>query len=458
MNVRSPQTFAPPGQHIVIVGGGATGALAALHLLNRDDRCRVTVIEPAHPLGAGIAYSTPDPDHILNTRARNMSAYPDDPHHFLRWLKGRPETRGTSGESFVSRQVFGRYLHDLLAPFLSARPQRLRVVQASCLALTGNGERVVARLDDGQSVLADAAILATGPGRRPPDPQGLLLSAWDCPKPKTPDGRVIIIGSGLSMVDQVHSLLNRGHTGEILVVSRRGLLPRPHAPGTPLQINPADIPLGAPLSALLGLTRSLVREAERRGGTWRDAVDGLRPHVQRLWVDMGMVERARFLRHAVVWWDVHRHRLPPFSEARLGAAARRGQLTYLRGCFQSISPGDQAGEVRVRILLPLQNEISDLSAELVIDCRGTRTDPAQDPSPLVTDLLSRGMARPDTLAIGLDVSRDGALVDAGGVPSSRIFVAGPAARAAFWEITAIPDIREQAHVLAARLAGTMQVV
>ena len=45
---------------------------------------------------------------------------------------------------------------------------------------------------------------------------------------------MVIIGTGLSMVDQALSLLNKGHRGPILAYSRRGLLPLPHAASKPL--------------------------------------------------------------------------------------------------------------------------------------------------------------------------------------------------------------------------------
>ena len=62
---------------IAIVGGGATGALAALHIARRvrDDQLDIVLIEPREAIGRGVAYSTPDPGHLLNVRVSNMSAF-----------------------------------------------------------------------------------------------------------------------------------------------------------------------------------------------------------------------------------------------------------------------------------------------------------------------------------------------------------------------------------------------
>jgi hypothetical protein len=83
----------------------------------------------------------------------------------------------------------------------------------------------------------------------------------------------------------------------------------------------------------------------------------------------------------------------------------------------------------------------------VIDCRGVRRDPETHGTPLVSHLLSIGAARIDPLRLGLDIAPDCGVRDARGATSGRLFALGPVSRAAFWEITAIPDIRSQAATL-----------
>src|SRR5262245_54644695 len=100
-------------KRILIIGGGASGTLIAYHLLRSSrSTVTVTVIEQASQLGFGLAYSTRDPGHLLNVRNGNMSALPDDPTHFRRWLardRGVPyETMDPEG--FASRQAYGRYI------------------------------------------------------------------------------------------------------------------------------------------------------------------------------------------------------------------------------------------------------------------------------------------------------------------------------------------------------------
>lgn len=427
-----------PGPHVLIVGGGASGVLAAAHILRGDPMARVTLVEPRERIGLGLAYSTSDQNHLLNVRAGNMSALADDPRHFLDWLAEKGQD--SSPDRFVSRQLYGEYLADLLSSWRGQRPARFRRVHGICVGLTENPSGIVATFDDGTVQLADHAILATGHSLPSPTEDRAIQPAWD-PIPTLPsDASVLILGTGLTMVDQVLSLLDTGFEGRILAISRRGLLPRPHRPTAPLRLGPQDIPFGAPMSALCRWLRSLAREAERKGGTWRDAMDGVRPFVRRIWRSLPPVERARFLRHGQRWWDIHRHRMPPCSEARLLTAMADGQLALLKGDVLQV---DRTGAGIVARYRPYRGATAEtIRATLAIDARGLRGRPSD--SPLLARLIDQGTARMDSLGIGLDISNEGSIIRADGTASTRLSAIGPISRAAFWEITAIPDIRDQA--------------
>lgn len=455
MNQGPPTDAGPEGhrcRHILVVGGGASGVLMAAHLLSQPGApFRVTLIERNGALGAGVAYATPDPDHLLNTRVHNMSAYPQDPHHFERWLLTQSTRPPATGNCFVSRQIYGRYLGELLTPWLGGAASPLTTVRGECLRIMETDRGIIAHLSDGSVRLADIAVLATGHVQQDPASAGVLSDPWQSIS-VNPDERVVIVGSGLTMVDKVLTLIGAGHRGEIVVVSRRGLLPRGHAPTQPVRLSLADVPLGAPLSVLCAWVRHVARRAEREGGTWRDAVDGIRPHVRAIWRGLSKTERSRFLRHAAAWWDVHRHRVPPISEARIAAAIASGQLRLVRGAYEGAVRTDY-GSICVRITPRDGASIEHLTCASVVDCRGIRRDPEENAAPLISDLLSQGAARLDPLRIGLDVSLDCHLLDRAGRASDRVFVVGPASRAAFWEITAIPDIRQQTVDLAGMLAA-----
>ena len=92
-----------------------------------------------------------------------------------------------------------------------------------------------------------------------------------------------------------------------------------------------------------------------------------------------------------------------------------------------------------------------LIADLVVNCTGPNGDLAASGDALVSTLSRTGAIRADACGIGVDVDPDGRLIGADGVAAPSLFAVGPITRGAFWEVTAVPDIRVQA----ARMAGVV---
>jgi len=74
----------------------------------------------------------------------------------------------------------------------------------------------------------------------------------------------------------------------------------------------------------------------------------------------------------------------------------------------------------------------------------------------VGSLFDKGLARVDPLHIGIEIDTDCAIINRDGLPSRRLFAVGPLTRATFWEIIAIPDIRNQCAALAELLVHSHQ--
>jgi uncharacterized NAD(P)/FAD-binding protein YdhS len=429
---------------IAIVGGGATGILAAAHLARRLDPAidEIVAVEPGETLGRGLAYATDDPRHLLNVRVANMSAFADEPDHLTAWLNRRRGTGATSPFSFISRGLYGDYLADLAEQTLSNG--LVRRERACCLDVEERVDGVRLALSTGETLAADVAILATGHDAKPtlgglPAEQPWSAGALEG---LSPDAPILILGSGLTMVDMALSLERRGQRGPIVVLSRRGLLPTAHRLAPPRSVNASEIPFGAELSHLLAWLRRFAAE----GADWRSAVDALRPHTQRLWSAMSLEQRRRFLRHARVYWDVHRHRMAPEIEAAFGALVDSGQLELVAG--RVVAARRSGEEIEVDILRRGASAAEPRRFARIIDCTGLCEQPLKSANPLLRALLKRGAARPDALGIGFDVAPEFGLVGAEGAVSRRIKAIGPLARAAFWECIAIPDIRRQCAALA----------
>lgn len=69
-------------------------------------------------------------------------------------------------------------------------------------------------------------------------------------------------------------------------------------------------------------------------------------------------------------------------------------------------------------------------------------------------MFEAGLARPDSLSLGLDLGDDYRRVGKDGVATAIFFAPGPPIRGSLWETTAVPDIREQCEPVARHLTGT----
>lgn len=444
----------PAPLDVAIIGGGAAGVLVAIHLLRASaGRIRLHIIEPRPRLGDGVAYSTSDPNHLLNVRADGMSAFDDDPGHFVRYLAAERHGVAQVGDAprlanrFVPRAIFGRYLRSTLAEYVNGRSVHLL---DEAVEVTGAAPYHVA-LRSGRSIRAATVVLAVGNKPRPlegpvaAEATSRVVHAWDYPAVAAipADADVCIVGSGLSMVDVAVTLQAGGHRGRIRALSRHGLLPLPHARDRG--------PHGATDDALfcdgvLARTWRLRAEAAaglRAGRPWQWTMDELRPHGRRLWLSLGEAEQRRFLRHPRPFWDVHRHRIAPEVAARLTELQRSRQLTLQAGRMQSIEMDGS----RLRVgLQPRGSHCTEhLPADTVITCTGIESRLRRMRDPLMQALAAGGLASPGPLGLGLAVGNAaGALVTVDGRLQPQLLTLGSSRIGDAWESTAIPEIRKQA--------------
>ena len=449
------------GCRIAIIGAGFSGVMTAIHLLWRcKPGERVYLVERSGRIGPGLAYATNHPRHLVNVRAENMSAFVDEPDHFVRWLDGlAPAQRADAGErtiagTFVRRSVYGAYVQGLLREAIARQEgaDNLFLVTDEAVAIRANNGRLALETGSGRRHAIDAAVLALG--NVVPDDASLpghVGNPWtpEATAPLEPGRPVVVLGTGLTMADVCLALADQGFAGPIHAISRRGLLPIGHAPSAPWP----DLRLGSEdrrsLLALFRAVRREVRRGARSGVGWRAVIDAVRPHVQTLWAELTPADKARFLRHVRPWWDVHRHRMAPPVAATLAALRAAGTLEVHAGRIGSIAPSERGLSVRWR---PRGGSAEqEILAQRVVDCTGLVTDVAKLDDRLVRQLLADGMARPAPLGMGLDCTTHGAVLDGKGQPSPHLFAVGPVTRGALWEIVAVPEIRQQAEQVAANV-------
>lgn len=434
-------------RHIAIIGGGFSGAMLAARLAQNG--LTSAIIDRGTDIGQGVAYSTPFDGHLLNVRSNRMSAVEGRPDDFVQWLQANHPDQAAP-EGFAPRRLYGLYVQDRLAGVEAAHPGLITRIVGEAIAV----EDTAVRLADGRLIEADAVVLATGnPAPKtatPGEAVGRVIGdpwATGALDRIGADDDVVVVGTGLTMVDMIQWLVARGWRGRAVALSRRGLKPRAHEamPDTP--VTPTGMLKLAPASRRLAEARRMANESG-----WRSVMEGLRPITADLWAAADSDLRARFVRHLRPWWDVHRHRIADNIAAALEALEAEGRLTIMAGRVQQINQDETGVTLDWR---PRRGpEQPPITGHWLIDCTGPGHDPAKDF--LTGPLLASGRARLDALRLGLDLDALGRVLDADGVPDNRLLVLGPPARAAFWETIAVPDIRKRIEHVAAALSETSQ--
>ena len=437
---------------IAVIGAGFSGVMTALHLLRQASPVKVVLIERRSPIGLGAAYATDDPAHRLNVRAGNMSAWPDRPGDFVDWLAARDLGVGPGG--FATRGDYGRYLQSLLTAMAEgpAAAGRLLITPDEITAIAPSGDGWALTCGMGRTIAADAVVLALGnPPPHPPAPIDATFARshayvadpwrWDSRALPSGDRPILLLGTGLTMIDAALSLARIAPGRPLVALSRRGLTPREHqgAPPSPL---PDPPPATSSPTAVLAWLRA---GAQQQG--WRTAIDAVRPVTQALWRGWSLRQRGVFLRHARAFWDVHRHRLSPQVASQVAAMRDDGRLRVLAGKLDQVGllvDGGAAVTWRPRGEIGTRR----LEAALVVNCTGPSTDVERSTEPLIAALASQGLVRADPLRLGLDIDTDHRVLDVRGRAHPTLFAVGPVTRGALWEINAVPDIRPQAAQVA----------
>lgn len=449
---------------IGIIGAGFSGVAlaAALHHASTAP-LHLVLIDKSGEFGAGDAYRTPYPFHLLNARVKDMSAYEHDPTHFERWLQGSAEAypyidiTSSLSTQFMPRFLYKSYLEDVLRAIERDTDSNITITRQAAEVTD------VIYLDDFYhlvtpkgDIIVDKVVFCLGnaPASAFPFPVADDLPRVDNPWHYTAvndipnHADVVIVGSGLSMIDAVLTLHHHGHEGKITVVSRHGLLPLPHTnnhaiPDLDWQASPDT------LRSLMRQVRDASMKLAAQGGDWRALMNVMRHQLPELWQQASKACRQRFIRHVLPYWNIHRHRVHQGLHDLLETLKAKKQLTVVSGRVEFA----KMGEVAIRERYTSQPSIH--SADWIVNCMGSSLEWKPAIFPLLDRLLAQGMATLDDLRLGLAVTPFYELVNQQGEASPSCYALGPLVKGVAWETVAAPEIRKQCLKLSEALLTSL---
>jgi uncharacterized NAD(P)/FAD-binding protein YdhS len=435
---------------IAIIGGGCSGVMLAMQLYRAALKpLRIVLFEKSFDQALGVAYSTQIEAHLLNVPAQNMSAFADKPNDFIDWIK----ENHLPLETFMPRRIYGQYLQARFQKCLAHASIHGAVIEVQTQEVIAMHANTLSQwaIETKQGFFqADKAVLATGHllpraqfSHLPPS--YIIQNPWDASRLNAiaPSDTVLILGTGLTMVDVVLSLKKNGHRGLIYAISRRGLLPYRHESVSSCDLSKTILP--QKLLPLMQHIRQIIKNNPLVH--WQAVLHALRPLSQHLWKNFSYNDKRRFLRHLLPFWNVHRHRLPASVADIMQKLQDENQLKIIGGNILSVSLNEQAMLAKVK-LRNCTTEPLSITANVLINCTGPNGHYSQGQSPLFKQLLTDNYIREDNLQLGLDVTAYGALINQSGDVTKNLFALGSLCKGHSWEITAVPDIRQQCQQLA----------
>ena len=391
-------------KHVAIIGFGLGGLVTFFNLVKNHQensgKLVVRIFEKSPLFLKGNAYSTKNPNHLLNVVANRMGVVEEDQGHFFKWLCAKGYNYQEN--DFVPRQIFGIYLEDLLQTALRIAEKKnisyeFRIKEISEITDKKNYFWI-----DGD--LHQSCVLAIGPQLK-----DSRKSFWRIDlESYLADEEIHILGCGLTAIDAVISLRDLKYSGKIFLHSRRGILSQPHKlfsnqekVESPLNPEDSDLPLSQ-------IFRKFIN-ACKKSSDWRLAFDAFRPRTQKFWMVLDLEKKKRFMRHCFRLWNVHRHRCPESQFKVIEGMMKSGQLSIQKG---------------------------RVSKEKMIDCTGFDYGFESD---LISNLLKNNLVKFDDLRAGLIPKHE------------NIFFTAGLNFGSLFEITAAPDIAPHARKIADKI-------
>lgn len=372
------------------------------------------MFDPSPHKFRGLAYSTARKEHLLNVRADKMGVTPDEIDGFYTWLV--KNNYSYAPHDFVPRKIYGAYLQEI-----AVASQQLALQKDIALKFVDIWVENIEKNEDCYRINSEydvkKLVLATG-NRLPDNPFAFDFAAFDKTKP------VAVVGTGLTSVDTIMSLLKNGHTGGITAISRNGLFPQPH-PALPHPAHKTGLrPENFKGQRLSGFFRLIKKEIQ---APWQAGIDALRPMTQGLWDALSTKDKIRFVKRGLTWWNIHRHRMAESIHNTLQAAIKSGQVRIEQADFNKCDKNKYAH---------------------IFDCRGPSY--AVHKITCLQKLLADGTVAAHETGLGLKILHGKYGVSASGAPP--IYAIGNLLFGAYFETTAVPELREQAKEVAARLS------
>lgn len=454
--------------HVGIIGNGFCGLMTCHHLIKNSDKpISISIFEKKHEPGKGIAYSPQSEKVLLNVVSSKMSAFPDQPTHFVDWLSEHQQYKSDDKEliasSFVPRARYGEYLSSIwknTVEIASKKNITLKLIQTEVYDLALSNQKISIHTRT-ECYEVDKVILTTG-NQLPRNPKikneesfrspRYFQNPWNyqtfCVDSSKP---IFILGNGLTMVDTVIQLREQKISNQIISLSPHGFNILPHR-NFSFTLNDWLAKLGEKptLNELLHEINLQLKTLKKHGISAEPLVDYLRPHTQRLWQNFSAQEKQFFMRKLRHFWGVARHRLPFVTYDIIQKERIQNSLNIISGKIIDIK--ELNNSLEIEYFDKFLNQTFVMEACMLLNCTGPESDIERTNSTLLKNCLKKGLIQQDDLKLGIKANTNTYhTINKFGEENKEIYTIGSTLRGELWESTAINELRIQAKKLSERI-------
>lgn len=420
---------------IAIIGFGFCGRMAFVNLVkNYHKNFEVLIFDGAKKDNLknafySAAFSDFSQHYILNVIAKKMSAFIDDEQHFCRFLQENypQDWQNIQEFGFAPRRIYGEYIQKITDEYFSIAQKKglhfsLHNAEILSLKKTTQNKFLLETINK-NFYQVDEIILATS-FKQTALPfeiaaKNVVNFLWNQDNlnfhnKSFSNETIALLGSGLTAVDVIVGLKKRNFSGKIIVISRRGNLPKKHfsfQDELPNFIDKEDAKKGI-LFLCLKIRKFLY---QNRQFDLRHIIHSIKPITIDLWHNFDERNKRLFLR-LMPYWTIFRHRAPQSSIEIIDEMIKNKQLEVVNGGLLSVEKKSE------KLLLKTKKEI--LEVDYLVNCLGFEFRAQK--YPLLKAMLNENLLKEDLLMVQ---SNDNRVHLLGGLNIGKDF-----------ECTSVPDM------------------
>jgi uncharacterized NAD(P)/FAD-binding protein YdhS len=437
---------------IAIIGFGFCGIMVFGNILKKistqksQNKIKFIIFEKDGEESLGAGFSNFNDNYILNVPAKRMSPFEDSPNDFLDFLKENyPEIYNKNGpDGYISRNIYGQFLKKLRNDFFKiANDLEIdhELIQKNVIDID-EGFKINAgnQIFDADEVVLSSSFVQSKLNYCLND-EKLISPLWSKNSINfhqknnfKVDDKICIIGTGLSAVDVLVGLNAKNFSGKIYAISRRGNFPQPHfsnhnniSQGSINFIDDSDAKTGIVNISLK--FRKYLRDNQNYD--LRNLIDSIRGKTKFLWQNFDEKNKRNFLKKLLPYWNIFRHRVPNSSLEIINKMIENNRLEIIKSSVKSIEKSD--GKFIIK------TNKKTLECNYVVNCLGFDFNIKN--YPLIQSMTDKKLLKQDLILVQ---SNNAKIHLVGGLNIGRDF-----------EITAVPDIRVDANLVAEKILANI---